>query len=126
MKWFLFFLVFLVFRFSSGEAQEKWPCIVDGHGPYDETRESCLALGRDQARVNCILHEKESTVEYHVGQESGTCRALIKNRECQRGVCSKSASSRDLQPAHGPVQQHLQPSSQPSNQSKKKASREKT
>lgn len=83
----MFFVMWFCFAGQVSSAEEKQPCVVDGHGPYDETVESCLALGRDQARVNCILREQEAVVDYRVGKESGTCRAKMQSGECLRGVC---------------------------------------
>ena len=76
------------------EPLRKGDCIVHGHGPYPETKTSCIQQAKDQARTNCVLTQKSATVKFTFKQkklQSGKCSAAPMGSgaagECRVGEC---------------------------------------
>lgn len=67
---------------TSQKAKDEPNCTVDGHGPYNLKLTKCLKLGSDQAHTNCVLKEKEMSVEvqfsYAQKKTSATCVSKLK------------------------------------------------
>lgn len=70
-------------------------CVAGGHGPYDESWDSCLELGRNQARANCAVSGRDAVVEIQGRegklQKRASCRALASDSEC-RAECGAWAT----------------------------------
>ena len=82
------------------QAALGFECQVDGHGPYDLNRKKCFQLGRQQAKTNCILKEKQAEVDLKFSDqqmplvkfETAVCRSQPKKSklECAPAICQSS------------------------------------
>ncbi len=97
-------LVALMTMFDSPNVL-SFECQVDGHGPYDLNRKKCFQLGRQQAKTNCVLKEKQAEIELRFSDqrktaknlETAICRSQPKkpeknssNLDCTQAICQNS------------------------------------